>query len=97
MWFVSLRSTIATPVRLVTSITIAHCGGEKVNQRYRPREAKREGQGLPETLNLQYEKKTATVSTKLEPSLRKWILKRGGSCLIRELILDYARAQGQEL
>jgi hypothetical protein len=89
MSFVSLRSTIANPVKVVTSITIAHCGGKNLNQRYRPREAKREGQGLPETLSmLQYEKRTATVSTKLEPSLKRYILEHGGSRLIRELILE---------
>jgi hypothetical protein len=46
-------------------------------------------------LNLQYEKRTATVSTKLEPSLKRYILEHGGSSLIRELILE-ALAQRQE-
>jgi hypothetical protein len=89
MWFVSLCSTIVVPVRLVTSISIAHCGGEKMRQRYRPREAKREGLGLPDTLRiLEYEKKISTVSTKLEPSLKRYILEHGGSSLIKELILE---------
>lgn len=95
MSFVFLRSTIATPVKVVTSITIVHCGVKDVNKRYRPREAKREGLGLPEIL--EYEKKISTVSAKVEPSLKKWILKRGGSRLIRDLILDHLRDQGQEL
>jgi len=82
-------------VRDVTSIIIVHCGVKNVNKRYRPREAKREGLGLPETIKLiVYEKKTSTISTKLEPSLKKYLLEHGGSRLIRELILQ---ALGQEL
>jgi len=63
----------------------------------RPREAKRQGLGLPETLGiLQYEKRISTVSTKLEPSLKKYLQENGGSSLIRELILE-ALAQRQDL
>jgi len=54
------------------------------------------GLGLPEILKiLQYEKKIATVSTKLEPSLKKYLQSNGGSSLIRELILQ-ALVQRQE-
>lgn len=63
----------------------------------RPREAKRIGLGLPETLKiLQYEKRTATVSTKLEPILKNYLIEHGGSSLIRELILE-ALGQRQEV
>ena len=95
MSFVSLCSPRAIPVRDVTSIIIVHCGVKNVNKRCRPREAKRERLGLPETLAmLQYEKRTATVSTKLEPSLKKYLLEHGGSSLIRELILEALAQKG---
>jgi hypothetical protein len=75
-------------VRLATSIIIVQYGGKNLNQRYRPRKAKRERLGLPETLKIiQYEKKISTVSTKLEPSLKRYLLEHGGSSRIRELIL----------
>jgi hypothetical protein len=59
--------------------------------------ARERGLGLPETLRiLEYEKKLSTVSTKLEPSLKRYLLEHGGSRLIRELILE-ALAQRQEV
>jgi hypothetical protein len=70
-----------------------------MNQRCRPREAKREGLGLPETLKLlQYEKKISTVSTKLEPSLKRYILEHGGSSFIHTMIMQslLSLAHGQE-
>jgi hypothetical protein len=71
---------------------------KNVNKRYRPREAKREGLGLLETFTiLKYEKRISTMSTKLEPSLKRFLLEHGGSRLIRELILEaLANRQGME-
>jgi hypothetical protein len=68
-----------------------------VTGKARPTEAKMEGHGLPETLKiLQYEKRISTMSTKLEPSLKRYLQSNGGSSLIRELILE-ALAQRQEV
>lgn len=55
----------------------------------RPNHSKNPRQGLPETLHLmKYEKRIATVSAKVEPSLSRYLKENGGSSLIRELILQ---------
>jgi len=55
----------------------------------RPNDSKNPRQGLPETLHmLQYEKRIATVSAKVEPGLARYLLKHGGSTFIHSLILQ---------
>jgi hypothetical protein len=55
----------------------------------RPSDSKREGLGLPETLRfIQYEKCAATISAKVEPSLKRYILEHGGSSFIRTLVMQ---------
>jgi hypothetical protein len=64
----------------------------------RPNHTGKGRSGLPETLHLmKYEKRIATVSAKVEPSLSRYLKENGGSTLIRSLILQALTGETETL
>lgn len=62
---------------------------ENLSKSPRPNASKDARLGLPETLKaVRFEKYIATVSAKVEPSLKEYLRQHGGSAFIRTLIMQ---------